>query len=110
MQFVYWGVPILAAILVLAGVYVVWRRRRSDRESGSQVFPPPSSGESAQVRLLEGDEVANEARVEALRGEVKSLRREAQYAAQRGLDRRAERLQSLIAEREEQLSRYDHAS
>lgn len=107
-SFLLLGALALAAVLVVVGaIVIVRRRRRGDRDEGSSVFPPSSSGEGArQVRLLEGDDTARQARIEALRGEVKSLRREATYASQRGLDRRAERLESLISEREEQLKQF----
>lgn len=112
MQFVLWGGAILAAILALLAVIVLLRRRSRDRREPSTVFPPSSAPEEGrgQVRLLEDNQVAHQARVDALRGEVKSLRREASYAAQRGLDRRAQRLEELIAEREEELDRHEPAA
>lgn len=104
MDLVLWGIPILLAVLILLGVALFVRRRRDREEPPSSVFPPSSGAEGgAQVRLLEGASSARQARIDALRGEVKSLRREADYAAQRGLDRRAERLRELIDEREQQL-------
>lgn len=104
---VLWGALALAAVLVIVVAVVLLRRRRPAREEGSSLFPPSSGdGSGGQVRLLEGDDTARQARIDALRGEVKSLRREAAYASQRGLDRRAERLESLIAEREEQLKQH----
>lgn len=109
MEFALWAAAILAAGLVVLAVVLVLRRRGGGEEP-SAVFPPSSGAESgAQVRLLEGDDTARQARVEALKGELRSLRREVSYAEQRGLDRRAERLESLIAEREEQLRHHDPA-
>lgn len=108
MEFVLWAAAILAVVLVGVAVVLVLRRRGGDREP-SAVFPPSSADSGAQVRLLEGDDTARQARVEALQGELRSLRREVAYAEQRGLDRRAERLRSLIAEREEQLDHHDRA-
>lgn len=102
-----WAAPLLAAILVLVVVVVYVRRRRDGASETSSVFPPSRSEGGFQVRLLEDREVAHDARITALRGEVQALRREATYAAQRGLDRRAERLEALIVEREQELARHE---
>lgn len=111
MEFAVWAAVVLAVTLVVLGVIVAVRRRGRTDEETSAVFPPSSGTDSgAQVRLLEGSDTARQARVEALEGELRSLRREVAYAEQRGLDRRAERLRSLIDEREEQLQRHDRAS
>lgn len=109
MEYALWAAAILAAGLVVLTVVVLVRRRRGEAEEPSAVFPPSSADSGAQVRLLEGDDTARQARVEALQGELRSLRREVAYAEQRGLDRRAERLRSLIDEREDQLQRHDAA-
>lgn len=105
-----WGVPILVAVIALLVVVGLLRRRRGPRSEASSVFPPASTEDRGfQVRLLEDRAVAQDARVAALRGEVQALRREASYAQQRGLDRRAERLQALVTEREEELAKHEAA-
>lgn len=108
MQFVIWA-AVVVAVVVVVGAVVAWRRR-ARRAVPSEVMPGSSREQGGfQVRLLEDDAAARSARLKALRGEVEGLRREASYAEQRGLDRRAERLQALIAEREQELRRREAA-
>ncbi|MGH3442196.1 MAG: hypothetical protein ACRDUY_09175 [Nitriliruptorales bacterium] len=91
------------AVVILVALFL--RRGRVRPANATQVLgdgSAPSQG-SSRVRVLAGDRAADDARVRALREEIEGLRREAGYASQRGLGRRSERLQELIAERRREL-------
>lgn len=98
-------IAIALGIVLVAVVATLVARRRRTRSSGPDLPQAPGgSGEQpSKVRVLPSVENAREARVEALNAEMESLRREAQYAEKRGLDRRAERLRAMIEDRRRQL-------
>lgn len=98
-------IAVVAALLIVA--FAVWtlRRRGGERSTAPDLPPPPGgNGRTSKVRVLGTDQNAREARDEALREEIASLGREAEFAENRGLDRRAERLREMIEDRRRQLS------
>lgn len=98
-------IAVVTALLIAA--FTVWalRRRGGERSTGPDLpAPPGGNGRTSKVRVLGSDQNAREARDEALREEIASLRREAEFAENRGLDRRAERLRQMIEDRRRQLS------
>lgn len=93
------GVAVVLLVALLLG-----RRRPGPENSAQAVGDASGTPEpSTRVRVLASEQAADDARVKALRHEIESLGREAHYASERGLGRRAERLQELIDERRHEL-------
>lgn len=97
-------IVVVAALMIVTVLVRTLRRRQRERSTGPDLpSPPGGSGRTSKVRVLSSDQNAREARDEALREEIASLQREAEFAQNRGLDRRAERLRDMIEDRRRQL-------
>lgn len=98
-------IAIAAGVVLVVLAAVLLSRRGRTHGSGPDLPPAPGGGgeRTSKVRVLPSAENARQARTKALTEEMESLRREAEYAEQRGLDRRAERLRAMIDDRRRQL-------